>query len=128
MHSIVDLRTIHVQYIGDSAPCMKLISYMPRWPRGRVTINNKTVRAYIRSLLNESLLPFIFLILALSLSLSLSSYFRSDLLPSDFRLLADYLRVDHNAMHHRANDGRKARVLKEDFRAIRLKGGIDRGD
>lgn len=25
----------------DSPPCMKLISYMPRWPRGRVTINNK---------------------------------------------------------------------------------------
>ena len=118
MHSIVDLRTIHVQYIGDSAPCMKLISYMPRWPRGRVTINNKTVRAYIRSLLNESLLPFIFLILTLSLSLSLSSYFRSDLLPSDFRLLADYLRVDYNAPpseRWKESEGFKRRFSSDTF-------------
>ena len=125
MHSIVDLRTIHVQYIGDSAPCMKLISYMPRWPRGRVTINNKTVRAYIRSLLNESLLPFIFLILALSLSLSLHTFARIYSHPIFAFSPITYASI---TMHHRANDGRKARVLKEDFRAIRLKGGIDRGD
>lgn len=59
MHSIVDLCTIHIEYIGTLA-VYEINFVHARWPRGRVTINNKRWALLVATLCRPSAFPIFY--------------------------------------------------------------------